>query len=98
MRIYAEGKNVVTQCPRGQRSSFNAASEAQAQLLAREMQFIYGEGILAGQQTLRWKFGWLFNKGSAWMGVHYSQHNKRWCINLLPCLTVWITKPGGKAP
>ncbi|UYA98955.1 hypothetical protein IVIADoCa9_19 [Xanthomonas phage vB_Xar_IVIA-DoCa9] len=46
----------------------------------------------------RWKCGWLVNKGSVWMGVHYSKHNLRWCINLIPCVTVWITKPGGKTP
>jgi len=45
-----------------------------------------------------WKCGWLVNKGSAWIGVHYSKHNLRWCINLIPCVTVWITKPGGKTP
>lgn len=29
------------------------------------------------------------------IGVLY---NKRWCINVLPCLTVWFTKRGGDAP
>ena len=45
-----------------------------------------------------WKYGWLFNKHSTWIGVHYSPHNKRWCINLIPCCTFWITKPGGNTP
>ena len=46
----------------------------------------------------RWKWGWLTNKGSAWIGVHYSKHNLRWCINLIPCVTLWITRPGGETP
>lgn len=43
-------------------------------------------------------FGLLFNKHSLWMGAHYSAYNKRWCINLIPCCTLWITAPGGKTP
>lgn len=45
-----------------------------------------------------WSCGYLFNKHSTWIGVHYSPHNKRWCINLIPCFTFWITKPGGNTP
>lgn len=43
-------------------------------------------------------FGWLVNRGSVWVGVHYSKHNKRWCINPIPCVTFWVTKPGGNVP
>lgn len=46
----------------------------------------------------RWRCGWLARKGSMWVGVHYSPGNKRWCINLIPCVTLWITKPGGTVP
>lgn len=45
-----------------------------------------------------WSCGYLFNKYSTWIGVRYSPHNKRWCINLIPCFTFWITKPGGNTP
>lgn len=45
-----------------------------------------------------WRWGWLFRKESLWIGVHYSECNKRFCINLIPCVTLWITQPGGKAP
>ena len=42
--------------------------------------------------------GFLFQRGGLWVGAHYSRHNRRWCINLLPCLTIWVALPGGKAP
>ena len=42
--------------------------------------------------------GMLYNKHALWIGVHYSPANKRWCINVLSCLTVWFTKRGGDAP
>lgn len=44
------------------------------------------------------KFGLLFRLGSAWVGVHYSPHNRRYCINLIPFVTFWITLKGGKTP
>ncbi len=44
------------------------------------------------------KVGALFQPRALWVGAHYSRHNRRWCINLLPCLTVWVTLPGGKEP
>lgn len=43
-------------------------------------------------------FGILFNKGAIWIGGHYSPFNRRWCINLVPCITIWFTLRGGKAP
>ncbi|MCK9606225.1 MAG: hypothetical protein M0R33_07205 [Methylomonas sp.] len=45
-----------------------------------------------------WRAGWLFRPGSLWIGVHCSAYNKRLCINLLPCVTVWVVMPGGFAP
>lgn len=33
-----------------------------------------------------------------WIGMHWSSYNRRLCVNLLPCVTVWITMPGGKQP
>lgn len=43
-------------------------------------------------------FGLIFNKGALWIGAHYSPSNRRWCINVLPCVTLWIALPGGRAP
>lgn len=45
-----------------------------------------------------WRYGWLFRPGSLWIGAHWSPGNKRLCINLLPCVTVWVVMPGGFAP
>ena len=42
--------------------------------------------------------GLLYNPGAWWIGVHYSPGNKRFCVNLIPCLTIWYTKPGGNEP
>ena len=42
--------------------------------------------------------GILFNPGALWIGAHWSPHNRRWCINVLPGVTVWITLPGGHVP
>lgn len=43
-------------------------------------------------------FGVLFNPKALWIGAHYGAHQKRWCVNILPCLTVWWAKPGGYLP
>lgn len=42
--------------------------------------------------------GWVFNPNGWWLGVHYSSYNKRYCINVIPCITIWVVKPGGKIP
>lgn len=44
------------------------------------------------------KYGVLFRKESLWVGAHYSPFNKRWCINIVPCITIWITFEGGNTP
>lgn len=44
------------------------------------------------------KAGMLFRLGSAWIGVHYSSYNRRFCINPLPFVTVWVCLRGGKVP
>lgn len=44
------------------------------------------------------KAGLLFRWSSLWVGAHYSPYNRRWCINLVPCLTLWITLKGGRVP
>jgi hypothetical protein len=48
-----------------------------------------GDGVRAGI-LLRW--------GSLWVGAHWSRANRRLCINLVPCVTLWITAPGGVTP
>lgn len=48
--------------------------------------------------TYHHQVGLLFNPKALWIGAHYGEHHKRWCINILPCLTVWWTKPGGYLP
>lgn len=45
-----------------------------------------------------YRFGLLFNLPSLWVGVHYSQYNRRYCINLIPTLTLWVALTGGKVP
>lgn len=54
----------------------------------------YGE--MMENNRVRW--GFKFGKGSGWIGAHWSKHNRRWCINLLPFCTIWITLKGGKTP
>ena len=44
------------------------------------------------------KVGILVRLASFWIGVHWSPYNKRICINLLPCITVWVALPGGNEP
>lgn len=43
-------------------------------------------------------FGLLVNWKSFWIGGHYSEHHKRLCVNIVPCITIWWTKPGGYLP
>lgn len=52
--------------------------------------------LVARVPKLTW--GVKLQSSAWWIGAHYSKHNLRWCINLIPCVTVWITKPGGKTP
>ena len=44
------------------------------------------------------KAGILFRFASFWVGVHYSRIHKRVCINLLPCVTIWVTLKDGDIP
>lgn len=44
------------------------------------------------------KCGVLVRAGSAWIGAHWSPSNRRWCINIIPFVTIWITLEGGKVP
>lgn len=49
-------------------------------------------------RTTTYRCGLLFRLASAWVGVHYSSHDRRFCINLLPCVTLWLTLPGSHIP
>lgn len=44
------------------------------------------------------KFGVLFRLESFWVGAHYSHRNRRLCVNIIPFVTVWVTREGGKVP
>lgn len=57
-------------------------------------------GMLFEDQVVpNWReWGFLFRWGSVWVGCHYLKFNRRYCINLIPCVTFWITKKGGKRP
>lgn len=50
------------------------------------------------QRINKLTFGWLFNKHSWWIGLHYSPLNKRYCINIIPLFTFWVVKKGGIIP
>lgn len=45
-----------------------------------------------------WRWGIIIRGASFWMGVHWSGYTKRACINLLPCITLWVCRPDGKTP
>lgn len=55
-------------------------------------------GVFVQRKAYFHSFGVLVNPKALWIGGHYSEHHKRWCINILPCLTVWWAKPGGYLP
>jgi len=38
----------------------------------------------------------IFNPRAFWIGVHYSKYNKRYCINIIPIVTITFIKKGGK--
>lgn len=44
------------------------------------------------------KAGIIFQKGALWIGMHYSPAEKRYCINIIPCLTIWIATSEGRGP
>lgn len=44
------------------------------------------------------RFGLLLRWESLWIGAHYSPYNRRWCINLVPFVTIWIALRGGRTP
>lgn len=41
------------------------------------------------------KIGILFRPQSFWIGLHYSIACKRYCLNLIPCVTIWWCSKDG---
>lgn len=48
--------------------------------------------------TDHWQAGVIFRLESFWIGIHWSKTNRRLCVNLLPCLTFYLTLAGGDVP
>ncbi len=44
------------------------------------------------------KIGLKFKLGSFWIGWHWSGYNKRLCLNLIPCMTIFFVLKGGNLP
>lgn len=42
--------------------------------------------------------GLLWNWRAGWVGYHHSARYRRTCVNLIPFLTIWYTRPGGMLP
>lgn len=45
-----------------------------------------------------WRAGVIFRLSSMWVGIHWSNTNRRACVNVLPCVTVFVTLAGGDLP
>lgn len=60
----------------------------------------WGDTGYRGQMGPRAKYrvGLLFNPNGVWIGAHWSDTNRRLCVNLLPCLTLWLVLDGGREP
>lgn len=50
------------------------------------------------EQTYARHVGLLLNWRAFWVGWHYSEHHRRLCVNVLPCITIYYVKPGGVIP
>jgi hypothetical protein len=49
-------------------------------------------------RTSTYRCGLLVRLASFWIGLHYSSFDRRFCFNPLPCVTFWLTLPGGHIP
>lgn len=59
---------------------------------------VCAEGNRMKKRVNKLTVGILCRWESAWIGVHYSPYNRRFCINLIPFVTFWITLKGGLTP
>lgn len=71
-------------------------SPAMAHLFIRLMQREQDVELYLRVKRTTW--GFKFNKGAWWIGGHWSSYNKRLCVTVLPCLTVWVAFKGGMRP
>jgi ABC-type bacteriocin/lantibiotic exporter with double-glycine peptidase domain len=58
---------------------------------------IYGFLIIISY-LINYRTGILFRLASFWIGIHYSKSCKRWCLNLIPCVTLYVTRHDGVLP
>ncbi|MHB1273643.1 MAG: phage protein GemA/Gp16 family protein [Rhodanobacter sp.] len=86
----------------GQQQMRNAVSLPDApQNVRDELAAMVGKiGAILAEVDKSWAYahGILFRLGSFWVGAHWSAQHKRLCINLIPCVTVWIVARGGDTP
>lgn len=68
---------------------------------AEEARAVFPDGAptyYGADHYFAYRIGLVFRPCSLWVGVHYSGNTRRFCINLIPCVTLWITRPGGDTP
>lgn len=61
-------------------------------------EFLNGNKLMIEPRTKSFRIGFSAKPGSLWVGAHWSKHNRRLCVNLVPCLTVWFVLAGGVVP
>ncbi len=54
--------------------------------------------MLCATRSPEAKWGVIWQPGAWWIGVHYSPFCKRYCVNIVPWLTLWVAEPDGKIP
>lgn len=45
-----------------------------------------------------WRAGFIVRLSSMWIGIHWSNTNRRLCVNFLPCFTFFVTLANGDLP
>lgn len=64
----------------------------------KRKQIVRGPDRRVAAKVEKTTFGVLVRKESLWIGAHYSPTERRWCINLIPCVTIFVVFPGGNLP
>jgi hypothetical protein len=44
------------------------------------------------------KWGFILRHKSFWIGLHYSDYNNRYCLNIIPGIIIWWIGKYGKVP